>query len=94
MMFYVTLMRCEYRDVSLLKSVHPIQRATASWDYAFTGSKNALPVLVRSFPLRGLDRKSEPCERKNSFHHVFIYLPRARIFKSCRLEIVPLAPRN
>ena len=35
--FSVPLMCCEYRDVSLLTSVHPIQHATASWDYAFTG---------------------------------------------------------
>ena len=36
------LLCCEYRDVSLLMSVHPSQHATASWDYAFTGSKDAL----------------------------------------------------
>ena len=37
MMFSVPLMCSEYRDVSLLTSVHTIQRATASWDYASNG---------------------------------------------------------
>ena len=37
MMFSVPFICCEYRDVSLLASVHPIQRATALWYYVFTG---------------------------------------------------------
>ena len=37
MMFSVTWMCCEYRDISLMTSVHPSQNATALWDYAFTG---------------------------------------------------------
>ena len=37
-------MCCEYRDVSLLTSAHPIQRATALYDYEFTGSKDALCI--------------------------------------------------
>ena len=41
-MFYVSLMCCEYRYVLLLTSVHPIQRATASCDSTFTGSKDSL----------------------------------------------------
>ena len=44
MMFSVPLMCCEYRDVSLLTSVHPSHRATASWYSAFTGSKDALCI--------------------------------------------------
>ena len=41
-MFSVTLMCCEYRDIALLTSVHPSQRATALWDSAFIGSKASL----------------------------------------------------
>ena len=44
MMFSVTLMCCEYRDVSLLTSVHPSQSATSSCHSAFTGSKDALCI--------------------------------------------------
>ena len=42
MMFSVPLICCEYRDVLLLTSFHPSQRATALWDSAFTGSKDGL----------------------------------------------------
>ena len=54
MMFSVPLMCCEYRYVSLLTSVHPSQRATASWDSLFTGSNDALciqPSVVNFFAL-------------------------------------------
>ena len=44
MMFYVPLMCCEYRDISLLTSVHPSQYATALWDAAFTVSKDSLCI--------------------------------------------------
>ena len=44
MMFSVTLMCCDYRDVLLLTSVHLIQRATASGDSVITGSKDALCI--------------------------------------------------
>ena len=44
MIFSVPLVCCEYRDVSLLTSVHPSQRDTASCDSDFTGSKNALYI--------------------------------------------------
>ena len=44
MIFSVPLMCCEYRYVSLTKSVHPSQRATESCDYAFTGPKDALCI--------------------------------------------------
>ena len=44
MMFSVPFMCCEYRDVSLLTIVHPIHRETASWDSAFTGSKDTLCI--------------------------------------------------
>ena len=43
-MFSVPLMCCEYRDVSLLMSVHTSQLANASCDSAFTGSKDALCI--------------------------------------------------
>ena len=51
MMFPVTLMCCEYRDISLMTSVHPSQNATALWDYAFTGSKDALCIQPRALEL-------------------------------------------
>ena len=50
-MFYVPLVCCEYRYVSLLTSVHTIQRATASRDYAFTGSKDALCIQPSALEL-------------------------------------------
>ena len=42
--FYVPLMCCEYRNVSLLTSFHPIQHATTSCDSSFTGSKDAFCI--------------------------------------------------
>ena len=51
MMFSVPLMCCDYWDVSLLTSVHPIQRAAASWDSAFTGSKDALCIQPSALEL-------------------------------------------
>ena len=44
MMFSVLLVCCDYRDVLLLTRVQPSQRATASCDSEFTGSKDALCV--------------------------------------------------
>ena len=40
MMFSVTLMFCEYRDVLLLKRVQTSQQDTSLCDSAFTGSKD------------------------------------------------------
>ena len=56
MMFYVPLMCCEYRDVSLLMRVQRSQRATALCDSSFTGSKDALcfSVIIKMFDLRNL----------------------------------------
>ena len=44
MIFYDTLVCCEYMDVSLMTSVHPSQRTTELCDSAFTGSKDALCI--------------------------------------------------
>ena len=42
-----------------------------------------------------LDRKkSEPCKEETHFLMSWYNLPRARIFKSGRRKIIPLAPRN
>ena len=60
MMFSVPLICCEYRDVSLLTSVHPSHRATASWDYAFTGSKDALYIQPSALELSVNARMCEP----------------------------------
>ena len=51
MIFSIILMCCEYRDVSLLKSVHPSQRATASRDSAFTVSKDYLFIQPSALEL-------------------------------------------
>ena len=51
MMFSVPLMCFEYRYVLLLTSVHPSQSATASWDSAFTGSKDALFIQPSALEL-------------------------------------------
>ena len=44
MIFSVPLICCEYRDISLLTSVHPIQRATSLWNSVLTGSKDYLCI--------------------------------------------------
>ena len=44
MIFSVPLMSCEYRDLSLLKIVHPSQRATPSYDSLFTRYKDAVCI--------------------------------------------------
>ena len=61
MMFSVPLMCCEYRDVSLLMSVHLSHRATASWDSAFTGSKDALCIRPSALELSVNARMCDPC---------------------------------
>ena len=60
MIFSVPLMCCEYRDVSLLTSVHPSHRATASWDSAFTGSKDALCIHNSTLELSMNARMCDP----------------------------------
>ena len=54
------LMCCEYRDVSLLTSVHPSYHTTASWDSAFTGSKDALCIQPSGLELSVNARICEP----------------------------------
>ena len=61
MMFSVTLICCDYRDVSLLTSVHPSQRATASCDSAFTGSKDALCIQPSVLELSVNAKMCDPC---------------------------------
>ena len=61
MMFSVPLMCCEYMDVSLLTSVHPSHHATASWDSAFTGSKDALCIQPSALELSVNSRMCDPC---------------------------------
>ena len=60
MMFSVPLMCCEYRDISLLTSVHPSQRATTSCDSAFTGSKEALCIQPSALELSMNDNMYDP----------------------------------
>ena len=60
-MFSGPLMCCEYRDVLLLTSVHPSQRATALWGSAFTGSKDALCIHPSALELSVNDRMCDPC---------------------------------
>ena len=61
MIFSVPLICCDYRDVSLLPSVHPIQCATASWDSAFTGSKYALCIQSSALELFVNAKMCYPC---------------------------------
>ena len=61
MMFYDTLMCCEYRDVSLLTRVQPSQRAMASCDYSLTGSKYAFRIQPSAMDLSMNDKICEPC---------------------------------
>ena len=61
MMFSVSLMCCEYRDVSLLTSVHPSHHETALWDSAFTGSKDALCIQPSALKLSANARMCDPC---------------------------------
>ena len=44
MIFSIPLMCCEYRDVSLLTRVHPIQRDTEFCDSESNGSNDALCI--------------------------------------------------
>ena len=61
MILSVPLMCCEYRYVSLLTSVHPIQRATALCDSAFTGSKDALCIQPSALELSVNAKICDPC---------------------------------
>ena len=61
MIFYVPLMCCDYRGFSLLTSVHPSQRATASWDSDFTGSKDALCIQPSAIELSVNAKMCDPC---------------------------------
>ena len=61
MMFYVPLMCCEYRDVSLLTSVHPSQRATVSCNSEFTGLKDALCIQPSALEMSMNAKMCDPC---------------------------------
>ena len=61
MIFSVPLMCCEYRDISLLTSVHPSQCATSLWDYALIGSKDALNIHPSELELSVNAKMWDPC---------------------------------
>ena len=61
MIFSVPLMCCEYRDVSLLTSVHPSQQDTSLCDSAFTGSKDALCIQPSALELSVNSKMCDPC---------------------------------
>ena len=61
MMFSVSLMCCEYRYFLLLPSVHPSQYATAPYDYAFTGSKDALCIQTSAMGMSVNAKMCDPC---------------------------------
>ena len=61
MMFSVPLTCCEYRDVSLLTSVHPSQRATALWYSAFNGSKDVLCIQSSDLEVSVNAKICDPC---------------------------------
>ena len=77
-------------DKALESRMLPVERGC----YVFNDSifKN---ISTRTFfPLRRLDRKSEPREGETRFLMSCYNLPHARNFRSCRRKITPLAPRN
>ena len=61
MIFSVPLMCSEYRDFSLLTRLHLIQQATASWDYVFTRSKDALCIQPIALELSVKANMCDPC---------------------------------
>ena len=61
MMFYVTLMCCEYRDVLLLTRVHLGQQDTSSYDFTFNGSKYALCIHTNAPELSVNAKMCDPC---------------------------------
>ena len=61
MMFSVTLMCCEYSDVSLLTRVHLSKRATASCDSAFTWLKDSLCIQPSALDLSVNEKVCDPC---------------------------------
>ena len=61
MIFSVPLMCCEYMDVSLLMSVHPIQHATSLCDSEFNGSKDDLCIQPSALELSVNANMCDPC---------------------------------
>ena len=61
MMFSVPLMCFEYRNVSLLTSVHPIQRDNVSYYFEFIGSKDALCIQPSALELSANANMFDPC---------------------------------
>ena len=61
MIFSVPLTCCEYRDFSLLKSVHPSHSATASCDSEFTGSEDDLCIHPSAQELSVGAKMCDPC---------------------------------
>ena len=61
MLFFVTFMCCEYRGVSLMMRVQPIQRATSLCDSAFNGSKDALCIQPSVLELYLNTKMCKPC---------------------------------
>ena len=61
MIFSVPLICCLYRDVSLQTRVHLSQRATASCDSEFTGSKDALCIQPIALELSVNTKICDPC---------------------------------
>ena len=61
MMFSVTLMCCEYMDVSLLIRFQPSQRDMELSDPVFTGSKYALCIQPSVLELSVNAKMCEPC---------------------------------
>ena len=84
MIFYVPLMCCEYRAVSLLTSVHPIQCATKSHDSAFTGSKDALCIQPSALKLSMNSKMCEPC----TIFRIVIYIDIANVSNYDRFNVI------
>ena len=61
MIFYVTLMCCDHREVLLLTRVQLSHQDTSSCDSAFTGSQYALCIQPSVLELSMNDKMCEPC---------------------------------
>ena len=104
MMFSVTLMCCEYRDVLLLTRVQTSQQDTSLCDYALTRSNDALCIQPSVLELYVNAKMCEPCpscrifmqidisdaRNSNSFSVIFLFHSNAIIH--CHAKTLLLQP--
>ena len=86
MMFFVSLMYCEHRDVSLMTRVQPSQRDTASCDSTFTGSKYALCIQPSVLELYVNAKMCETCISCRIV--MYIYISDAKNYNSISISFL------